>query len=122
MVATIPFLDAGSPDDCGRRGKVGEAEARSCCARCSKCPVTVQYGHSAGRNTASALGIDPRAHLCVLTSPSAMGSVLDADRGMDKDPSVRETVTSCWEMFASSTSRITHHAPMTRANLGHSGP
>ena len=120
MVATMPFLDAGDPDDCGRRGKVGEA--RWCCARRSKWPATVQYGHSAGRNTAGALGADPHAHLCVLTSPRAVGSVLDADKRMDTDPSVWETVTSCWELFASSTSRVTHHAPMTRADLGHSGP
>ena len=66
-----------------------------CCARRSKCLVTVQYGHSAGRNTAGALGTDPHAHLCVLTSPRAAGSVFNADRGMDTDPSVRETVTSC---------------------------
>ena len=120
MVATMPFLDAGSPDGCGRRGEVGEA--RLCSARCSKCPVAVQYGHNAGRNTAGASGTGLHAHLCVLTSPSAVGSIFDADRRMDTDPSVRETVTSCWEMFARSTSRITYHAPMTRADLGHSGP
>ena len=46
----------------------------------------MQKGHSDGRNIASALGTDPHAHLCVLTSPKAVGSVFEADKRMETDP------------------------------------